>query len=173
VPEEHEFRVTKKKSNGEVTYRWLSHDPVGSLGQVFKRRLPLGRGKYVFGTPAGSLVNKDRFQDVWTNVRLAASGVELKKGPHGVLTSSQQLALRDMDLHFHDRRHLTAKRIYRETADIYFVSLLLGHSSVKTTQRCLQISEEEFRDRMREYERAKREGALVRPRLRLVAGGEA
>jgi integrase len=70
-----------------------------------------------------------------------------------------------MDLHFHDRRHLTAKRVYRETGDIYFVSLLLGHCSVNTTQRYLNIGEEEFRDRMREYERAKREGTSVRPRL--------
>ena len=70
-----------------------------------------------------------------------------------------------MDLHFHDRRQLTAKRVYRETGDIYFVSLPLGHCSVNTTQRYLNISEEESRDRMREYERAKREGTSVRPRL--------
>ena len=166
--EEHEFRVAKKKSNGDVTYRWLPYDPAGPLGQIFERRLRLGARKYVFGTPDGSAAGKERFQNAWTNVRLASLGVDLKKGPHGKLTGEQASALHEMDLHFHDRRHLTAKRIYRETGDIYFVSLMLGHSNVKTTQRYLQITEEEFRERMREYQRGKRDGVLRRTRLRLV-----
>lgn len=53
--------------------------------------------------------------------------------------------LRDIDLHWHDLRHEGACRLLADGVNIRIVQLILGHSDIKTTQRYLNITDEELR----------------------------
>jgi site-specific recombinase XerD len=53
--------------------------------------------------------------------------------------------LKQIDLHRHDFRHEGACRLLADGVDIRFIQLLLGHSDIKTTQRYLNITDEELR----------------------------
>lgn len=50
-----------------------------------------------------------------------------------------------IDLHWHDLRHEGACRLLADGVDIRAVQLILGHSDIKTTQRYLNITDEELR----------------------------
>lgn len=53
--------------------------------------------------------------------------------------------MHDLDFHWHDLRHEGACRLLADGIDIRVVQLILGHSDIKTTQRYLNITEEELR----------------------------
>jgi site-specific recombinase XerD len=53
--------------------------------------------------------------------------------------------LRQIDLHWHDLRHEGACRLLADGVDIRIIQLMLGHSDIKTTQRYLNITDEELR----------------------------
>ena len=53
--------------------------------------------------------------------------------------------LKQVDLHWHDLRHEGACRLLAEGVDIRTIQLMLGHSDIKTTQRYLNITDEEVR----------------------------
>jgi site-specific recombinase XerD len=71
-------------------------------------------------------------------------------------------------MHWHDRRHTTALRLWREGWDLYEIQLMLGHTSPLTTQRYLQVSQEELRERARAHEATRRTGRTRRSRFRVV-----
>jgi hypothetical protein len=48
-------------------------------------------------------------------------------------------------LHRHDLRHEGACRLLADGVDIRTIQLMLGHSDIKTTQRYLNITDEEAR----------------------------
>jgi len=52
--------------------------------------------------------------------------------------------LRQIDLHWHDLRHEGACRLLADGVDIRIIQLMRGHSDVKTTQRYLNITDEEL-----------------------------
>jgi integrase/recombinase XerD len=53
--------------------------------------------------------------------------------------------LRQIDLTWHDLRHEGACRLLGDGVDIRIIQLVLGHSDIKTTQRYLNITDEELR----------------------------
>jgi site-specific recombinase XerD len=53
--------------------------------------------------------------------------------------------LAQVDLHWHDLRHEGASRLLADGVDIRVIQLMLGHSDIKTTQRYLNITDEELR----------------------------
>jgi site-specific recombinase XerD len=57
--------------------------------------------------------------------------------------------LQQIDLHWHDLRHEGACRLLADGVDILTVQLMPGHSDIKTTQRYLDITDEELRKALR------------------------
>ena len=53
--------------------------------------------------------------------------------------------LKQIDLHWHDLRHEGACRLLADGVDIRTIQLKLGNSDIKTTQRYLNITDEEVR----------------------------
>lgn len=56
----------------------------------------------------------------------------------------------EIDLHWHDLRHEAACRWLAKGLDLRAIQLLLGHADLKTTQRCLNVTDEELRKTMQE-----------------------
>jgi site-specific recombinase XerD len=72
--------------------------------------------------------------------------------------------LAEIDLHWHDLRHEAACRWLASGLDLRAIQLLLGHADLKTTQRYLNVTDEELRKTMQEKLWKRRE-----PRLGLAA----
>ena len=58
--------------------------------------------------------------------------------------------LRQIDLHWHDLRHEAACRWLSRGLDLRAIQLLLGHADLKTTQRYLNVTDEELRKTMQQ-----------------------
>jgi integrase len=121
--------------------RRIPFDPNGRLAPILKRRKDLGPQKYVFGSSDGEFVAS--FKTAWESLLLVANGHETKRTKPGARVDREKL--RDIDLHWHDLRHEGACRLLADGVDIRVVQLILGHSDIKTTQRYLNITDEELR----------------------------
>jgi len=71
------------------------------------------------------------------------------------------------DLHWHDLRHEGACRLLADGVDIRVVQLILGHSDIKTTQRYLNITDEELRKALTGVWERRRQLAVVSAPVRL------
>ena len=58
--------------------------------------------------------------------------------------------LAEIDLHWHDLRHEAACRWLAGGLDLRAIQLLLGDADIKTTQRYLNVTEEELRKTMQQ-----------------------
>jgi integrase len=58
--------------------------------------------------------------------------------------------LAEIDLHWHDLRHEAACRWLSRGRDLRAIQLLLGHADLKTTQRYLNVTDEELRKTMQQ-----------------------
>lgn len=132
IPAEH----TKDAENRRIPF-----DPYGRLTPILKRRSALGLQAYVFGTAEGDF--QESFKTAWESLLLVANGYGTKRAKPGVRVERQ--ALRQIDLHWHDLRHEGACRLLAEGVDIRTIQLILGHSDIRTTQRYLNITDEELR----------------------------
>ncbi len=132
IPAEH----TKDAENRRIPF-----DPYGRLTPILKRRSALGLQAYVFGTAEGEF--QESFKTAWESLLLVANGYGTKRAKPGVRVERQ--ALRQIDLHWHDLRHEGACRLLAEGVDIRTIQLMLGHSDIRTTQRYLNITDEELR----------------------------
>ena len=121
--------------------RRIPFDPNGRLAPVLKRPKELGPQAYVFGSLDGEFVAS--FKTAWESLLLVANGYQTKRTKPGTRVDRQKL--RDIDLHWHDMRHEGACRLLADGVDIRIVQLILGHSDIKTTQRYLNITDEELR----------------------------
>ena len=106
---------------------------------------------YVFGGLKGEKVSNIR--SAWETLLLLANGIEPKRGRAksgggGELTSECRKGLERIDLHWHDLRHEGACRLYRDGLDIRTIQLMLGHSTMQQTQRYLNVTDEELREKM-------------------------
>jgi integrase len=120
--------------------RRIPFDPEGRLAPILKRRGLLGPSAFVFGTTNGAF--QERFKSAWESLLLIANGFEpTRTKPGGSLDRTK---LRQIDLTWHDLRHEGACRLLADGVDIRSIQLILGHSDVKTTQRYLNVSDEEL-----------------------------
>ena len=121
--------------------RRIPFDPQGRLAPILKRRAQLGLDAFVFGSPDGEF--QDSFKTAWESLLLVAYGHETKRVRPGARVDRDKL--RQIDLHWHDLRHEGACRLLGDGVDIRIIQLVLGHSDIKTTQRYLNITDEELR----------------------------
>lgn len=84
----------------------------------------------------------------WESLVLLAHGVRpTRMRAHGRVNRGQ---LAEIDLHWHDLRHEAACRWLSKGLDLRAIQLLLGHADLKTTQRYLNVTDEELRRAMHE-----------------------
>ena len=121
--------------------RRIPFDPRGRLAPILKRRASLGPYAFVFGSAEGEF--QDSFKTAWESLLLVAYGHETKRAKPGARVEREKL--RQIDLHWHDLRHEGASRLLADGVDIRIIQLMLGHSDIKTTQRYLNITDEELR----------------------------
>jgi integrase len=121
--------------------RRIPFDPHGRLAPILKRRVALGPYAFVFGASDGAF--QDSFKTAWESLLLVAHGQETKREQPGARVDREKL--QQIDLHWHDLRHEGACRLVAAGVDIRIIQLMLGHSDIKTTQRYLNITDEEVR----------------------------
>jgi integrase len=121
--------------------RRIPFDPKGRLAPILKRRGELGPYAFVFGTPEGEF--QDSFKTAWESLQLVAHEHQTKRAKPGARVDREKL--KEIDLHWHDLRHESACRLLADGVDIRVIQLMLGHSDIKTTQRYLNITDEEMR----------------------------
>ena len=121
--------------------RRIPFDPKGRLAPILKRRGRLGPNAFVFGSSDGEF--QDSFKTAWESLLLVAHGHDTKRAKPGARVDRAKL--KQVDLHWHDLRHEGACRLLADGVDIRTIQLMLGHSDIKTTQRYLNITDEEVR----------------------------
>jgi integrase len=118
--------------------------PKGRLAQVLKRRRFLGPKAYVLG--GGGCEYQGTIRTAWESLVLLAHGIEpTRTRAHGRVSRDK---LAEIDLHWHDLRHEAACRWLAKGLDRRAIQLLLGHADLKTTQRYLNVTDEELRKTM-------------------------
>jgi integrase len=137
---QHQLVIRGANAKGAENRR-IPFDQHGRLAPILKRRAALPLYAFVFGTPDGEF--QDSFKTAWESLLLVAYGHETKRAKPGVRV--ERTRLREIDLHWHDLRHEGACRLLADGVDIRIIQLMLGHSDIKTTQRYLNITDEELR----------------------------
>ncbi len=100
----------------------------------------------MFGGVSGEY--QGTIRTAWESVVLLANGVQpTRTRAHGRVNHEQ---LAEIDLHWHDLRHEAACRWLAKGLDLRAIQLLLGHTDLKTTQRYLNVTDEELRRTMHE-----------------------
>jgi integrase len=126
--------------------RRIPFEPKGRLSQLLKRRRFLGPKGFVFGTATGAY--QGTIRTAWESLVLLAHGIEpTRTRAHGRVNREQ---LAEIDLHWNDLRHEAAGRWLAKGLDLRAIQLLLGHADLKTTQRYLNVTDEELRRTMHE-----------------------
>lgn len=126
--------------------RRIPFEPKGRLAQLLKRRRFIGPKAYVFGGAGGEY--QGTIRTAWESLVLLANGIEpTRTRAHG---RANREKLAEIDLHWHDLRHEAACRWLAKGLDLRAIQLLLGHADLKTTQRYLNVTDEELRKTMRE-----------------------
>ena len=69
----------------------------------------------------------EEFQNAWESVLAAAEITDRSKGFDG-------------DLHWHDLRYECGSRLAKRGVPLYEIQYLLGHASIVTTQRYLNVT---------------------------------
>ena len=124
--------------------RRIPFEPKGRLAQLLKRRRFLGPKAYVFGGSGGEY--QGTIRTAWESLILLANGIEpTRTRAHGRVNREK---LAEIDLHWHDLRHEAACRWLAKGLDLRAIHLLLGHADLKTTQRYLNVTDEELRKTM-------------------------
>jgi integrase len=100
----------------------------------------------VFGGAGGEY--QGTIRTAWESLGLLANGIEpTRTRAHGRVNRDN---LAEIDLHWHDLRHEAACRRLAKGLDLRAIQLLLGHADLKTTQRYLNVTDEELRKTMAE-----------------------
>jgi integrase len=126
--------------------RRIPFEPKGRLAQILKRQRFLGPKAYVFGGAGGEC--QVTIRTAWESLVLLANGIEpTRTRAHGRVNRDK---LAEIDLHWHDLRHEAACRWLSRGLDLRAIQLLLGHADLKTTQRYLNVTDEELRKTMQQ-----------------------
>jgi integrase len=126
--------------------RRIPFEPKGRLAQLLKRRRFLGAKAFVFGAATGEY--QGTIRTAWESLVLLAHGIEPTRTRARGRVNRDQLT--EIDLHWHDLRHEAACRWLASGLDLRAIQLLLGHADLKTTQRYLNVTDEELRKTMQE-----------------------
>ena len=90
-------------------------------------------------TEAGEPIST--FRRAWEDANLRAHGFTPQRvRKTGALLAPSQLALGQIDLHWHDLRHEYASRLAERRVPITEIQRLLGHASVQTTERYISTT---------------------------------
>ena len=150
--------------------RRIPFDPNGRLAAVLKRRKFLGPDAYVFGTDDGHPVKE--FRTAWESLLVLAQGQTTRRERRGARVNRQ--ALKAIDLHWHDLRHEAASRWLERGVNLRVIQLALGHTSITTTQRYLNVTDLEMAKAMEQLwaapEGAKAKSAGREPKIAAAAG---
>lgn len=126
--------------------RQIPFEPKDRLAQLLKRRRFLGPNAYAFGGPAGEY--QGTIRTAWESLVLLAHGIEPTRTRRRGRVNRDKLAA--IDLHWHDLRHEAACRWLARGLDLRAIQLLLGHADLKTTQRYLNVTDDELRKTMQQ-----------------------
>lgn len=130
----------------DVESRRIPFEPKGRLAQLLKRRRFLGAKAFVFGATTGEF--QETIRTAWESLVLLAHDIEPTRTRARGRVNRDQLA--EIDLHWHDLRHEAACRWLSRGLDLRAIQLLLGHADLKTTQRYLNVTDEELRKIMQQ-----------------------
>jgi integrase len=143
--ETHQISIPAEHTK-DAESRRIPFEPKGRLAFVLKRRRFLGPDAYAFGGPAGEY--QSTIRTAWESLVLLAHGVEPTRTRRKGRVNRAHLAA--IDLRWHDLRHEAACRWLGRGLDLRAIQLLLGHADLKTTQRYLNVTDEELRKTMRQ-----------------------
>jgi integrase len=141
----HQVRIPAEHTK-DAESRRIPFEPKGRLADLLKRRRFLGPNGYVFGGRAGEY--QGTIRTAWESLVLIAHDVEPTRTKRGGTVNRDKLA--EIDLHWHDVRHEAACRWLASGVDLRAIQFLLGHADLKTTQRYLNVTDEELRKTMQE-----------------------
>ena len=116
------------------------------MAQLLKRRRFLGPKAFVLGAATGEY--QGTIRTAWESLVLLANGIEPTRTRARGRVNRDQLA--EIDLPWHDLRHEAACRWLAKGLDPRAIQLLLGHADLKTTQRYLNVTDDELRKVMAE-----------------------
>jgi integrase/recombinase XerD len=140
----HQISIPAEHAKGAESRR-IPFEPKGRLAQLLKRRRFLGPKAFLFGGSWG--VPRNHSNGVASLVLLAHGTEPTRTRARGRVNRDQ---LAEIDLHWHDLRHEAACRWLASGLDLRAIQLLLGHADLKTTQRYLNVTDEELRKAMQE-----------------------
>jgi integrase len=121
--------------------REVPFDPSGPLAtELGKCRFLKAPHDSVFGDEAGNVVSQYK---AWVTALLLAHG-KIRADGVGRTAEKDQEAVAAIDLQFRDLRRECASRWRDRGMDVREIQILLGHSTLKMTQRYLQLPEGDY-----------------------------
>jgi integrase len=136
----------KQKAKGQDK-RYVPFEPGGALDLVIRpRRFLKFPHNFAFGNDDGTALDANKasaanFRHAWVTVNLTAHG--WLPAPDDVLVTLAYKAegIKAIDLSLRDLRRECASRWWEQGLDLRTIQLLLGHSTLQTTQRYLQLAD--------------------------------
>src|SRR2546427_6021294 len=106
------------------------------------------------GCRLGEMLKIQNRHVFWNTHRISIPAEHAKDGIEPTRTRAHGRVNRDkiaeINLHWHDLRHEAACRWLSRGLDLRAIQLLLGHADLKTTQRYLNVTDEELRKTMQQ-----------------------
>jgi integrase len=104
------------------------------------QRFQFGPEHFVFGDEIGQQIAD--IKTAWQNAVLKTHGVMPERTATGGLSAEKRAKLDEIDLHFHDLRHEAGSRKLESGWPLHAVSAFLGHASIATTARYLNVKDD-------------------------------
>jgi integrase len=124
-----------------IKTREVAFDAKGALAvELAPTRFLKAPHNFAFGDAAGDIVSHYK---AWTTVALLAHG-KIRADGKGRTAEGDQAALAAVNLQFRDLRRECASRWRDKGMDVREIQVLLGHSTLKMTQRYLQLPEGDY-----------------------------
>jgi integrase len=127
--------------------RHIPFEPEGDLDQAIRpRRFLKFPNNFIFGNDDGTSLTENKqaaanYRHAWVTLNLTAH--DYLPAPEGVAVTRAYKAegMRAINLTLRDLRRECASRWWKAGVDIRSIQLLLGHSTIKTTEKYLQLGD--------------------------------